>query len=161
MTVLGFIFSSSFSCLFPPLPLSSLSPSLLSLSLSPSLLSLSLSLCHLSLLSSLSVSLSLSPSLCHLSLLSSLSLSLSPSLPPSGISLALSLSSQSEPLECSEPILVVSHKLGVCRVDPAGKTCSTSFTRLSYNGHTSIVKCESYIITIIIIPYECVVCNKC
>ena len=156
MTVLGFIFSSlSFPVSFP-LSLSLLS----SLSVSLSLSSLSVSLCHLSVISLSSLlSLSLSPSLSPSVSLSLSSLSVSLLSSPSVISLALSLSSQSEPLECSEPILVVSHKLGVCRVNPAGKTCSTSFTRVSYNGHTSIVKCESYIITII--PYECVVCNKC
>lgn len=49
----------------------------------------------------------------------------------------------SESIECNEPILVVSNKLGVCRVDPSGKPCSTLFTRLSYNGTSSVVKCES------------------
>ena len=43
--------------------------------------------------------------------------------------------------EVNEPILVVSNKLGVCRVDPAGKECSTTFTRLSFNGSSSVVKC--------------------
>ena len=37
---------------------------------------------------------------------------------------------------------MVSHKLGVSKVDPSGKPCSTCFTRLSYNGTTSVVKCE-------------------
>ena len=48
----------------------------------------------------------------------------------------------SDPIECSEPILVVSHKLGVCRVTPTGKPCYTHFTRLSYNGSSSVVKCK-------------------
>ena len=48
----------------------------------------------------------------------------------------------SEPVECNEPILVVSHKLGVCRVDPSGKECSTQFTRLSFNGNSSVVQCK-------------------
>ena len=48
----------------------------------------------------------------------------------------------SEPVECNEPILVVSHKLGVCRVDPSGKECSTQFTRLSFNGKSSAVQCK-------------------
>uniref|UniRef100_A0A8D0KZ58 Pseudouridylate synthase RPUSD2 n=1 Tax=Strix occidentalis caurina TaxID=311401 RepID=A0A8D0KZ58_STROC len=39
------------------------------------------------------------------------------------------------------PILVVSYKVGVCRVDPKGKFCKTIFQRLSYNGKTSVVKC--------------------
>ncbi|XP_064309193.1 pseudouridylate synthase RPUSD2 [Phalacrocorax carbo] len=42
---------------------------------------------------------------------------------------------------CEEPILVVSYKVGVCRVDPKGKVCKTVFQRLSYNGKTSVVKC--------------------
>uniref|UniRef100_A0A8B9DNG3 Pseudouridine synthase n=1 Tax=Anser cygnoides TaxID=8845 RepID=A0A8B9DNG3_ANSCY len=42
---------------------------------------------------------------------------------------------------CEEPILVVSYKVGVCRVDPKGKSCKTIFQRLSYNGKTSVVKC--------------------
>jgi 23S rRNA-/tRNA-specific pseudouridylate synthase len=50
----------------------------------------------------------------------------------------------SEPVLCTEPIVIVTHKLGICRVDPAGKTCLTSFTRLSYDIHKdiSILKCE-------------------
>lgn len=42
---------------------------------------------------------------------------------------------------CEEPILVVSYKVGVCRVDPKGKPCKTIFQKLSYNGKTSVVKC--------------------
>ncbi|XP_021258118.1 RNA pseudouridylate synthase domain-containing protein 2 [Numida meleagris] len=42
---------------------------------------------------------------------------------------------------CEEPILVVSYKVGVCRVDPKGKSCKTIFQRLSYNGKSSVVKC--------------------
>ncbi|NXA11618.1 RUSD2 protein, partial [Sapayoa aenigma] len=42
---------------------------------------------------------------------------------------------------CEEPILVVSYKVGVCRVDPKGKPCKTVFQRLSYNGKSSVVKC--------------------
>ncbi|XP_054826199.1 pseudouridylate synthase RPUSD2 [Eublepharis macularius] len=45
---------------------------------------------------------------------------------------------------CEEPILVVSNKVGVCRVDPKGKPCKTVFQRLSYNGKTSVVKCFPY-----------------
>ncbi|XP_041669470.1 RNA pseudouridylate synthase domain-containing protein 2 [Cheilinus undulatus] len=44
-------------------------------------------------------------------------------------------------LVCEEPILVVSFKIGVCRVDPKGKECRTVFQRLSYNGKTSVVRC--------------------
>ncbi|XP_007938699.2 RNA pseudouridylate synthase domain-containing protein 2 [Orycteropus afer afer] len=43
---------------------------------------------------------------------------------------------------CKEPILVVSYKVGVCRVDPRGKPCETVFQRLSYNGHSSVVRCH-------------------
>ncbi|NXX79985.1 RUSD2 protein, partial [Urocolius indicus] len=42
---------------------------------------------------------------------------------------------------CEEPILVVSYKVGVCRVDPKGKPCKTTFQRLSYNGRSSVVRC--------------------
>ncbi len=52
-------------------------------------------------------------------------------------------SSYSEPVVCSEPILVVTHKVGVCKVDPQGKDCYTTFTRLSFNGKTTVVQCES------------------
>ncbi|NXD17017.1 RUSD2 protein, partial [Nothocercus nigrocapillus] len=45
---------------------------------------------------------------------------------------------------CEEPILVVSYKVGVCRVDPKGKSCKTIFQRLSYNGETSVVRCLPY-----------------
>ncbi|XP_042356068.1 RNA pseudouridylate synthase domain-containing protein 2 isoform X2 [Plectropomus leopardus] len=44
-------------------------------------------------------------------------------------------------LTCEEPILVVSFKIGVCRVDPKGKECRTVFQRLSFNGKTSVVRC--------------------
>ncbi|XP_062863199.1 RNA pseudouridylate synthase domain-containing protein 2 [Trichomycterus rosablanca] len=42
---------------------------------------------------------------------------------------------------CEEPILVVSFKVGVCRVDPKGKECRTVFQKLSYNGRSSVVRC--------------------
>ncbi|XP_051578741.1 pseudouridylate synthase RPUSD2-like isoform X2 [Myxocyprinus asiaticus] len=42
---------------------------------------------------------------------------------------------------CEEPILVVSFKVGLCRVDPKGKECRTVFQRLSYNGRSSVVRC--------------------
>ncbi|XP_010213916.1 PREDICTED: RNA pseudouridylate synthase domain-containing protein 2 [Tinamus guttatus] len=45
---------------------------------------------------------------------------------------------------CEEPVLVVSYKVGVCRVDPKGKSCKTIFQRLSYNGETSVVRCLPY-----------------
>ncbi|KAM9341286.1 pseudouridylate synthase RPUSD2 [Symphorus nematophorus] len=44
-------------------------------------------------------------------------------------------------LTCEEPILVVSFKVGLCRVDPKGKECRTVFQRLSFNGKTSVVRC--------------------
>ncbi|KAL7873397.1 hypothetical protein AOLI_G00124680 [Acnodon oligacanthus] len=42
---------------------------------------------------------------------------------------------------CEEPILVVSFKVGLCRVDPKGKECRTVFQKLSYNGRSSVVRC--------------------
>nr|KAF6393576.1 RNA pseudouridine synthase domain containing 2 [Pipistrellus kuhlii] len=48
----------------------------------------------------------------------------------------------SEEVTCKEPILVVSYKVGVCRVDPRGKPCETVFQRLSYNGRSSVVRCR-------------------
>ncbi|XP_019500393.1 PREDICTED: RNA pseudouridylate synthase domain-containing protein 2 isoform X1 [Hipposideros armiger] len=47
-----------------------------------------------------------------------------------------------EDVTCKEPILVVSYKVGVCRVDARGKPCETVFQRLSYNGHSSVVRCR-------------------
>ncbi|XP_075386960.1 pseudouridylate synthase RPUSD2 isoform X1 [Tenrec ecaudatus] len=47
-----------------------------------------------------------------------------------------------EEVTCKEPILVVSYKVGVCRVDPRGKPCETVFQRLSFNGHSSVVRCR-------------------
>ncbi|XP_077620807.1 pseudouridylate synthase RPUSD2 isoform X2 [Crocuta crocuta] len=47
-----------------------------------------------------------------------------------------------EEVTCKEPILVVSYKVGVCRVDTRGKPCETVFQRLSYNGHSSVVQCR-------------------
>ncbi|KAM4013447.1 pseudouridylate synthase RPUSD2 [Anomaloglossus baeobatrachus] len=49
-----------------------------------------------------------------------------------------------ETVTCEEPILVVSYKIGVCRVDPKGKPSKTVFQRLSYNGKSSVVKCFPY-----------------
>lgn len=42
---------------------------------------------------------------------------------------------------CEEPILVVSFKIGLCRVNPSGKECRTVFQRLGYNGKSSVVRC--------------------
>ncbi|XP_020865062.1 pseudouridylate synthase RPUSD2 [Phascolarctos cinereus] len=47
-----------------------------------------------------------------------------------------------EEVTCKEPILVVSYKVGLCRVDPRGKPCETVFQRLSYSGHSSVVRCR-------------------
>ncbi|XP_034051031.1 LOW QUALITY PROTEIN: RNA pseudouridylate synthase domain-containing protein 2-like [Thalassophryne amazonica] len=44
-------------------------------------------------------------------------------------------------LICEEPILVISFKIGICRVDPKGKESQTVFQRLSFNGKTSVVRC--------------------
>ncbi|KAG8560508.1 hypothetical protein GDO81_015016 [Engystomops pustulosus] len=49
-----------------------------------------------------------------------------------------------ETLTCEEPILVVSYKIGVCRVHPKGKPSKTVFQRLGYNGKSSVVKCFPY-----------------
>uniref|UniRef100_A0A8C6U2H2 Pseudouridylate synthase RPUSD2 n=1 Tax=Neogobius melanostomus TaxID=47308 RepID=A0A8C6U2H2_9GOBI len=46
-----------------------------------------------------------------------------------------------EDVTCEEPIMVVSFKIGLCRVDPKGKDCRTVFQRLSFNGRTSVVRC--------------------
>lgn len=49
-----------------------------------------------------------------------------------------------EEIECTEPIEVVSYKIGVCKVSPKGKECSTTFKRLGYNDgtNTSVVLCR-------------------
>ncbi|KND01530.1 RluA family pseudouridine synthase [Spizellomyces punctatus DAOM BR117] len=47
-----------------------------------------------------------------------------------------------EEIICEEPILTVSHKLGVNTVSPEGKECKTIFKRWSYNGLTSVVECK-------------------
>lgn len=45
-------------------------------------------------------------------------------------------------IECKEPIEVVSYKIGVCKVSPKGKECTTTFEKLGYNGKTSVVLCK-------------------
>lgn len=47
-------------------------------------------------------------------------------------------------IECLEPIEVVSYKIGVCKVSPKGKDCSTVFKSLGYNmaSNTSVVLCK-------------------
>ncbi|KAJ8687879.1 hypothetical protein QAD02_023674 [Eretmocerus hayati] len=47
-----------------------------------------------------------------------------------------------EEIVCSEPIEVVSYKIGVCKVSEKGKDCITKFKRLSYNGKSSVVLCK-------------------
>ncbi|XP_047506744.1 RNA pseudouridylate synthase domain-containing protein 2-like isoform X4 [Pieris napi] len=49
-----------------------------------------------------------------------------------------------EEIECTEPIEVVSYKIGVCKVSPKGKDCSTTFKRLGFNPrtNTSVVLCR-------------------
>ncbi|XP_070530506.1 pseudouridylate synthase RPUSD2 isoform X2 [Cardiocondyla obscurior] len=47
-----------------------------------------------------------------------------------------------EEVICSEPIEVVSYKIGVCKVSEKGKDCVTRFKRLSYNGKSSVVLCK-------------------
>ncbi|XP_066596997.1 pseudouridylate synthase RPUSD2-like isoform X2 [Prorops nasuta] len=47
-----------------------------------------------------------------------------------------------EEVVCSEPIEVVSYKIGVCKVSEKGKDCVTRFKRLSCNGKSSVVLCK-------------------
>lgn len=37
---------------------------------------------------------------------------------------------------------MVSYKIGVCKVSPKGKDCTTTFEKLGYNGKTSVVLCK-------------------
>ena len=50
----------------------------------------------------------------------------------------------SDPVTCSEPIEVVSYKIGVCKVSSRGKECATVFQKLGYNErtNTSVVLCK-------------------
>ncbi|KAL0274331.1 UNVERIFIED_CONTAM: hypothetical protein PYX00_006781 [Menopon gallinae] len=52
----------------------------------------------------------------------------------------------SEQVECSEPIEVVSYKIGVCKVSSKGKSCSTTFQKLNYSpgSNTSVVLCKPH-----------------
>lgn len=45
-------------------------------------------------------------------------------------------------IECTEPIEVVSYKIGVCKVSPKGKDCTTYFQKIGFNGTTSVVLCK-------------------
>lgn len=49
-----------------------------------------------------------------------------------------------ESIECELPIEVISYKIGVCKVSPGGKQCSTSFQLIGYNeqADTSVVLCK-------------------
>lgn len=46
-------------------------------------------------------------------------------------------------IKCTEPIEVVSYKIGVCKVSPKGKECSTTFKKLGYSEdtNTSVIQC--------------------
>ena len=46
--------------------------------------------------------------------------------------------------ECSQPVEVVSYKIGVCKVSAHGKECRTEFERMSFNGSTSVVLCRPF-----------------
>lgn len=46
--------------------------------------------------------------------------------------------------ECTQPVEVVSYKIGVCKVSPNGKECRTEFERLNFNGRTSVVLCRPF-----------------
>ncbi|XP_047106611.1 RNA pseudouridylate synthase domain-containing protein 2-like [Schistocerca piceifrons] len=50
----------------------------------------------------------------------------------------------SEIIECEEPIEVVSYKIGVCKVSPKGKHCTTTFQKLGFNGKTSVISCKPH-----------------
>ncbi|XP_062606001.1 pseudouridylate synthase RPUSD2-like [Saccostrea cucullata] len=45
---------------------------------------------------------------------------------------------------CEQPIAKVSFKMGIMKCGADGKPSKTTFTRLSYNGKTSVVKCKPY-----------------
>ncbi|XP_067635153.1 pseudouridylate synthase RPUSD2-like [Eurosta solidaginis] len=47
-----------------------------------------------------------------------------------------------EVIVCDKPIEVISYKIGVCKVSPKGKECSTTFEKIGYNGTTSVVLCR-------------------
>ncbi len=45
-------------------------------------------------------------------------------------------------VSCDQPIEVLAHKIGICIVSPNGKSCTTIFERLNYNGKSSTVLCK-------------------
>jgi len=47
----------------------------------------------------------------------------------------------SESIVVDEPLLTMSHKIGVCQVHVDGKPCSTTFHKISFNGKSSLVRC--------------------
>lgn len=49
-------------------------------------------------------------------------------------------------IECKEPIFLISHKIGVCKVAQKGKKCRTLFQLMGYNekSNTSVVMCTPY-----------------
>ncbi|XP_052129477.1 pseudouridylate synthase RPUSD2-like isoform X1 [Frankliniella occidentalis] len=51
-----------------------------------------------------------------------------------------------EEITCTEPIEVVSYKIGVCKVSSRGKECATSFKKLGFNPrtNTSVVLCKPH-----------------
>ncbi|KAI5705286.1 hypothetical protein M8J75_013616 [Diaphorina citri] len=51
-----------------------------------------------------------------------------------------------ETIESTEPIEVVSYKIGVCKVSSKGKSCMTTFQMLGYNekSNTSVVLCKPH-----------------
>lgn len=53
---------------------------------------------------------------------------------------------RSEEITCTEPIEVVSYKIGVCKVSARGKECATTFKKLGYNPrtNTSVVLCKPH-----------------
>jgi 23S rRNA-/tRNA-specific pseudouridylate synthase len=48
----------------------------------------------------------------------------------------------SQPVRVSAPIACVSRQRGQHAVSPTGKAASSLFSKLSYNGHTSLVQCQ-------------------
>ncbi|XP_054164198.1 pseudouridylate synthase RPUSD2-like [Oppia nitens] len=45
-------------------------------------------------------------------------------------------------ITCEQPLETLSHKIGICIVDPTGKPSITTFERLNYNGKSSTVLCK-------------------
>ena len=48
-------------------------------------------------------------------------------------------------VECQKPIGLLSHKLGIQYITNLGKPAWTTFERMSYNGNSSVVRCELHI----------------